>query len=99
MECYNFNSKQIFSDLFENWQMEAQTARKLLFRSILLVLLISFIHSEKLVDPLNVKNTYENPNILLNGDNEVDLEQTTEGNQNMIYEGSNIAMAKPEEIT
>jgi hypothetical protein len=79
--------------------MEAQTARKLLFRSILLVLLISFIHSEKLVDPLNVKNTYENPNILLNGDNEVDLEQTTEGNQNMIYEGSNIAMAKPEEIT
>lgn len=60
--------------------MEAQTARKLLFRSILLVLLISFIHSEKLVDPMNVKNSYENLNILLNADNEVGLEQTTEGN-------------------
>lgn len=80
MECYNIYSKQIFSHPFENWQMEAQTAKKLLFRSILLVLLISFIHSEKLVDPMNVKNSYENPNILLNADNEVGLEQTTEGN-------------------
>lgn len=80
MECYNLYSKQIFSHLIENWKMEAQTARKLLFTSILLVLLISFTHSEKLVDPMNVKNSYENPNILLNADNEVDLEQTIEGN-------------------